>query len=309
MSTTDPKITGIYAGALSLVEIGLGSLLHGLKIPLAGTFLSLNQILFLTRITRLNRNQADVASLPLRVSNITALLKSLSPAGKKLLPMLAISAQGLFFSFGLFALGPNLFGCVLGGTLASAWGVLQPVAILWLIYGFSWTSEEITTLLDAFNRLMRGVVDLTPDSLVLIIGLFLCVKALTAMGLAVLGWRAAFDEQAFMNQQLLKLGAKGLRSSSTEQNKNTTSPAWGALRELTRPLFFIPLIFTGVVFWFSEHDKAQWVWIMLRPIAIAYLFFLILRIIPLDRWIKKTGWGGPALANALDFIEGRKREP
>lgn len=306
MSMTDPKITGIYAGALSLVEIGLGSLLHGLKVPLAGTFLSLNQILFLTRVTRLNRNHGDAASLPLRVSNITALLKSLSPAGKKLLPMLAISAQGLFFSLGLFVLGPNLLGCIFGGALASTWGILQPVAILWLIYGFSWTSEEMTTLLTAFNKLMRGVVELTPDSLVLILGLFLCVKALIAMGLAVLGWRAALDEQAVMNQQLIKLGARGF---STVPNKPSVSPAWGALREFRRPFVLIPLIFTGVVFWFSEHDKAQWIWKMCRPIAIAYLFFFVLRLLPLDRWIKTSGWGGAALANALAFIEGKKREP
>ena len=40
---------GNQAGALSLIEIGLGSFLHGLKIPFSGQFLSLNQGFFLTR--------------------------------------------------------------------------------------------------------------------------------------------------------------------------------------------------------------------------------------------------------------------
>ncbi|MFM8268834.1 MAG: hypothetical protein ACKN9V_01485, partial [Pseudomonadota bacterium] len=99
-SVSDPRITGVYAGILSLVEIGLGGLLHGMKIPFAGTFLSLNQGFFLTRLIKLNCFSPDARTLPFRVSNITALLKSLSPAGKKLLPMLAISAQGFLFSFG-----------------------------------------------------------------------------------------------------------------------------------------------------------------------------------------------------------------
>ena len=110
---TDPKITGFYAGTLSLAEIGLGSLLHGLKIPLTGTFLSINQALFLTRLVKLNRNQPDARTLPFQVSNITALLKSLSPAGKKLLPMLAIASQGLLFTLGTIVFGANRAKCAI----------------------------------------------------------------------------------------------------------------------------------------------------------------------------------------------------
>ena len=83
---SDSRITGVYAGVLSLVEIGLGGLLHGMKIPFAGTFLSLNQSLFLTRVTKLNQGGDGSGTLGFRISNVTALLKSLSPAGKKLLP-------------------------------------------------------------------------------------------------------------------------------------------------------------------------------------------------------------------------------
>jgi hypothetical protein len=133
---SDSRITGVYAGNLSRVEIGLGGILHGMKLPFAGTFLSLNQGVFLTRVVKLNQLRKGSHTLAFRVSNITALLKSLSPAGKKLLPMLAISVQGLLFSMGTLLLGANLPGCFLGAVLSSLWGVFQPLAVLWVVYGF-----------------------------------------------------------------------------------------------------------------------------------------------------------------------------
>ncbi|NDG27344.1 MAG: hypothetical protein EB120_09240, partial [Proteobacteria bacterium] len=71
----DSRTTGVYAGILSLIEVGLGGLLHGLKVPLAGTLLSLNQSLFLTRVVKLNQGSRGVRTLGFRVSNITSILK------------------------------------------------------------------------------------------------------------------------------------------------------------------------------------------------------------------------------------------
>lgn len=49
MQKVEVEILGREAAALSLVEIGLGSILHGLKMPFTGYFLSLNQGFFLSR--------------------------------------------------------------------------------------------------------------------------------------------------------------------------------------------------------------------------------------------------------------------
>jgi hypothetical protein len=66
---------------LSLIEIVAGSLGHGLKVPLTGFLLSLNQIYFLANA--LNKDHLPPRSL-IEISGMTAALKSLSIAGQKL---------------------------------------------------------------------------------------------------------------------------------------------------------------------------------------------------------------------------------
>ena len=97
MEKDNTEEIGKQIASLALIEVGLGSLLHSLKIPLSGHFLSLNQTAFLSRSSfKLNSKKA-----PLEISLTASILKSLSPAGKKLTPMLAIAAQGLLFYIGI----------------------------------------------------------------------------------------------------------------------------------------------------------------------------------------------------------------
>lgn len=287
-----------------MVEIGLGGLLHGMKIPFAGTFLSLNQSLFLTRVTKLNQGGDGSGTLGFRISNVTALLKSLSPAGKKLLPMLAIAAQGFLFSLGTLLLGANLPGCLLGSALSSLWGVFQPLAILWVVYGAALGKTETENILLYFSRLLGNLFELSPDFLWKAVFIFSLTKAFVAMGLAWLGWMASYNEQELLDQKLLKWGLKGLSQRSAQKSPDS-SPALGALKELFRPLFLIPFILTGVFFFFAEDSKATFIWKSLRPLAVTYLFFLAIRLFPVESWIKKRGLGGSALASALEFIEGK----
>lgn len=299
---TDPQIIGFYAGILSLAEIGLGSLLHGLKVPLAGTFLSLNQSLFLTRLTKINQHRTDSRILGFQVSNITALLKSLSPAGKKLLPMLAIATQGLLFSLGTLLLGPNLPGCLLGAALSSTWGIIQPLALLWVIYGTAFGQDQFNQILAYFNKFFGELISISSHSLVYLVLGFIFIKMLFAMALVFLGWRASIEEDKLVNHALLKFRLKGLNfSPRTQSNQNA---AWGALTDISKPLFLFPLAMTGIFFWFAEHDRAHFIWMLCRPLAIGYLLLLGLRLVPIEKWVQKQGWGGPALKAALSFIEG-----
>ena len=91
------ELIGLWAATLSIAEVGVGSFMHAFHIPLTGTFLSLNQAAFLTRLTKLNQHRDDARGLAFDVSTVTALIKSFSPIGKRLTPMLAISVQGLLF--------------------------------------------------------------------------------------------------------------------------------------------------------------------------------------------------------------------
>lgn len=106
---------GIHATALSLSEVGLGSIMHALHIPFTGTLLSLNQIFLLTR----SLSQVSLKSRtfsPFSISASAALIKCLTPIGKKLTPMLAICMQGMLYNLGILCFGNTLLGRLIGGV-------------------------------------------------------------------------------------------------------------------------------------------------------------------------------------------------
>ena len=120
------------AAQLSITEIGLGSLGHGFKIPLTGQLLSLNQLAFL--LNAVNRDKLSNASV-FEISGIAAVLKSFSPAGQKLGPMLSICMQGFLFWTGTVVFGANFLGQSLGAVLLCLWAFVQPALTLLMIYG------------------------------------------------------------------------------------------------------------------------------------------------------------------------------
>jgi len=295
----DANLTGVYAGLLSLVEIGLGSFLHACHIPFSGTFLSLNQSSFLTRITKLNQSAEGARTLGYRVSTVTALLKSLSPAGKKLFPMLAISAQGCLFSVGTIILGTTIYGCILGSALSSSWGILQPLVLNAFIFGTALGKEKLMATFNYFN--------LEISDFALLFGIAFIIKAIVAIILSFFCWRFQSNEQVLIHHTLIKLGARGF--SKEKQNRNNPLPLWEAsLRELLRPLFLLPFTLTALFLFFSESSYVGFVWALLRVLTTGYLFFLAVRLFPLDRLIKKWGLGGTALASAITFLEEQKHD-
>src|SRR3989344_4245633 len=142
------------AAILSAVEVGLGSVLHAFHIPLAGQLLSLNQIFLLTRSSHAIFPNSASRTAPFTISCVAALLKALSPAGKKLTPMIAIAMQGGLFSSGLLLLGANPLGFLFGATLSGLWAFLQPALILLLIFG--------STLVDSAKYFLEKVAALLP---------------------------------------------------------------------------------------------------------------------------------------------------
>ena len=129
--TTDIEIK--RAAQLSLIEISIGSLGHGFKIPLTGQILSLNQLAFL-----LNANNRDrlPTSISFEISSIAAVMKSFSPAGQKLGLMFSIAMQGFLFWIFNSLFRKNIIGQLIGAFFLSLWSFVQPVTTYFLIYGF-----------------------------------------------------------------------------------------------------------------------------------------------------------------------------
>lgn len=279
----DEKIqkVGKYAAALSIIEVALGSILHSFRIPFSGNFLSLNQGYLLCRASLDCRG--DGPSVAYSISNVAAVLKSLAPAGKKLGPMLSLSMQGFLFSFGLWLGRETLLGYVLGMVLLSLWTFIQPFLTYYLFFG----SELFLAIQYLFEKTIP-YHGLNWWQLSLLLGSLILTKALIAAGLALWVWRT--NGQSHWQDNLLQFAkAKGVRP--LEGKGKVGSPLLLALKDLFQPLFLISIGITAFFLYFSQHAWGEKIWILLRPLAIGYLFFYFSRTLTLERWLQKMQQG------------------
>jgi nucleoside-triphosphatase THEP1 len=135
-------------------EIILGSFFHSLKLPLRSVILaSIGVTLMVALGRRWSQN-----GLFWRAGLICALMKSLSPAGLILSPMVAIFAQGLLMELCVRTGGRNFLAFVCGGILAVSWNLLQYLAYHILIYGYDIVGiyQKIYTMATELLPLPKG---------------------------------------------------------------------------------------------------------------------------------------------------------
>lgn len=268
---------GKMAAALAVVEVGLGSFLHSFKIPLSGHILSINQMAMIARASfRLKEKKSA-----LEISLVASLLKSLSPAGKKLTPMLAIATQGLLFYLGLSLAGLNLVGLFFATFFASAWAFLQPVLFIYLLFGQ--TSVEVVAY---FLKEMQKVTSQAEGILIyILLGLFV-LKLLLAFGFSLFAIKA--KEETFQ-----KFKEKMTREIKPREKKTYSHPALQAMRDLFNPLFIVSLSLTMFYFIYSEASFVRIIWELLRPIAVGFILFYFFRMYPLEKislYFEKKGF-------------------
>lgn len=268
--TQDAYFVAASATQLSLIEIVIGSVVHAFKIPFGGHILSLNQGLFLCYATVHFKKDARRYLSPLHISSVSAVLKSLSPAGQKLGPMISISFQGALYSLGVFVFGGSKWGQSIGMMLLSLWAFFQPILTLWIFYGKNLESAALFY----YEKLQTSMPGIAP----VFVGVLVAVVLIKVAIAASLPWvlaRIGYKKFEVMTSEISK-------RASTYQPRRQTSridSQWQALRaafrDLLQPGFLIPtLLVTGFLV-FSETRNAQLIWQALRPLAIATIFFYI----------------------------------
>lgn len=281
------EIIGQYGATLSIIEVGLGSLLHVFHIPFSGIFLSLNQGYLLCRASIQSRdlpaNQWTIYS----ISNVAAVLKSLSPAGKKLGPMLSLSMQGLLFNIGTVALGTNPVGLCFGMALLSLWAFVQPLITYYLFFG-----EKLFSAVEYLYQKTLPYHGLKAESLIWILAILVVTKMLAACALAIIAWRRQGKTLYVKNyeEEFIRLAKEKIIKISAENTKPVNAVLL-AIKDLFRPLFLISLVMTGLFLYFSHYESSQIGWYLLRPIAIGFIFFYISRTLTLDRMLMRLEKG------------------
>lgn len=255
---------GIHASALGLAEAGVGSLLHAFHIPFAGNLLSLNQIFLLTHFLCKNSSKHRTFS-PFSISTTAALIKCLAPVGKKLTPMLGICMQGLIYNLGFLCFGNTLLGRWMGGVLASMWGFFQPLLLYRLFFGSSlFQAAQIFSWVE---------------------GLFYGVVVGKAVAASLIVFLTPLLPDHRFTQYFNKLSGFTKLKNSSSDNKH---PLRQVLSDLCKPFFLFSLFLTAFFLYFSQGISEVLIWGILRPLGIGVLCFYIMRLLPLNRWLKRV---------------------
>ncbi|TVQ16033.1 MAG: hypothetical protein EA361_04840 [Bacteroidetes bacterium] len=114
------------------VEIVLGSLLHNLKLPMAGSILSFITVYLVISFFQIWK----INGLIWRAGLICALMKSISPSAIILGPMIGILSQAIILDMIIRLTGKNLFSYLLGGALAVFSALAQKAITLLVLYGW-----------------------------------------------------------------------------------------------------------------------------------------------------------------------------
>ncbi len=261
-------ITAEYALNLSLIEVGVGSLVHAINIPFSGHLLSINQGLLLTHVSRilLNHSLGGVKACA-NISTISALFKSLSPAGKKLGPMLSISVQGFLFSVGLFLGGSSFLGVILGMSLLCCWAFIQPSITLYIFFG-----HNLITAVEFYANKVEDSLAIPVESQLSFVLAIIVTKMILGSSLAVLIFRQNRD--AFLYHP----PAWTAKSIIKRHNDSTLGNILkSSFKDLFNPLFLMSFSFMMVFFLFNQNSSSEVIWLSFRPIAIAFLFFFLSR--------------------------------
>jgi hypothetical protein len=259
------KTVGKYAGLLALSEICLGSTLHALHIPFTGTCLTLNQIFLLSLSAR-----QDPKKAPLFISLIAALLKSLSPNGKKITPMIAIAMQGFLFNCATYLFAGRTLGIMLGATLASLWGTVQSLLLYYIIFG-----NSLIDALKGMNQEFIRLVDLPEFDLYNAFAAFSLLKALAAIAISL---AALTLPRKPISAYLSRLSS--LKPSPTPSEK---PPLFLALKDLTRPFFLMTLFGISLFDAWKAENYHTLPLDVVKPLLIGFLCFYALRKFPLKK--------------------------
>ncbi len=268
----DIWIRATVIGSLwAAIEIVIGSFLHNLRIPFAGSLLAFSSVVLLIAFLRIWPYRGMV----IRAGLICAMMKSISPSAVIIGPMTGIILEASIIELSLLIFGINRMAFVVGGMLAVWSALLHKLSTLLLVYGL-----DFVRILDSLYKYavrQIGMENASPWLLLLLLSMVYWGIGLVA---SVLGMR-------------LKLIAGNTEASGLSADIRAKN-----LFSFTDPhrysLLYLGLILigmTGILFMLNIADPR-----IFLPLSLLYLGFLVIRykraIRPLTRpkfWLQIAG--------------------
>jgi len=150
----------IYGSLWAASEIVVGSFLHNLRIPFAGSFLAAFGVLVMTA----GHRSCPERGLIWRSAVVCALMKSISPSAVILGPMVGIAMEGVLLEACVRLLGGHAAGYLVGGALAVSWSMVQRMLTALIAFG----PDVVRLYVEAYNFASRslGVTRFGPFDLI-----------------------------------------------------------------------------------------------------------------------------------------------
>ncbi|MBK6345636.1 MAG: hypothetical protein IPN08_05730 [Bacteroidales bacterium] len=175
--TDERWIRAAVAGGLwAAVEIIIGSFLHNLRIPFAGSILSAFAVMLMISFHRL----WPLRGLIWRAGLICALMKSVSPSALILGPMIGIMSEALLLELSLRIFGFNRTGYITGGILGVGSALVHKVVSILILYG----TDIIEVYLNIYRFAVKqvGMPDADPWLVVIaLVGVYFLVGIAAAV--------------------------------------------------------------------------------------------------------------------------------
>lgn len=250
---------------LALVEIVVGSLGHGFKIPFTGTLLSYYQLYIC--LGMMIRHKAKAVQV-FNTAVIVALLKTLSPMGKKITPMIAIFMQGFLLWFGTVILGGTMAGMIIGAILFVSWSIFQVAVGFTLVYGF-----DFFKMIEFFQKEMTAYTHL---NIYWVFFSYWLLKVIVAIGIVLyLTFKKNADIEWSLDEEKLTLWRSKILISSTSLDGVSSFKRAG--RDLANPFFFVSLVLMVLFHFFQGTTTMNIVWFVCRSLAVAFMLFYLIR--------------------------------
>ena len=269
-------------------EIVLGSFLHNLKVPFSGNILTGIGIVILISISYIWTDKG----LFWRAGLICALMKTMSPSAVIFGPMIAIITESLLLELFVRLLGRTIAGYLIGSMLAMSWNLIQKVLNYIIFYGSN-IIEVYSDLLKFAQKQLNIKADIVWSPIIVLLvayALFGLLAAVTGIRVGRKMLRQPVQDLPITNNQPSgnvpgKTGQEfnysitwllinvGLIICSFILLNMTTWVVWSlaitgivivwsirykrALRQLSKPKFWILFVFITLVTAFVITKKAQ----------------------------------------------------
>jgi len=183
MRSDPPRVwqrAAIYGSLWAAVEIVVGSFLHNLRIPFAGSVLSAFGVVVMVA----GHRRSPEGGMIWRAALICALMKSLSPSAVVLGPMIGIAMEGVLLEASVRVLGGGAPGYLIGGALAVSWSLVQRVLNALIAFG----PDVVRLYVETYGFASRtvGVSRVGPFDLIALLVVVECGAGVVA---AVVGMR------------------------------------------------------------------------------------------------------------------------